>query len=68
LLERRAADLRGDNRLILLGFGNFRDEHAQAHALMTDLRIPHVYEDGPEREHVWESGWVPEAVGHLLQE
>ena len=35
---------------------------------MTDLSIPHVYEDGPEREHVWESGWVPEAVGHLLQE
>ena len=67
LLERRAADLRGRNRLILLGFGNFRGEHEQAHALMTDLRIPHVYEDGPEREHVWESGWVPEAVGHLLQ-
>ena len=34
---------------------------------MTDLKIPHVYEDGPEREHDWQSGWVPEAVGHLLQ-
>ena len=67
LLERRAADLRGGSRLILLGYGNFRDEHEQAHALMTDLKIPHVYEDGPEREHVWESGWVPEAVGMLME-
>jgi hypothetical protein len=68
LLERRAADLRGRKRLILLGFGNFRGEHERAHDLLTDLKIPHVYEDGPQREHRWESGWVAEAVGRLLGE
>jgi hypothetical protein len=66
LVERRAADLRGRKRLILLGFGNFRDDHERAHGLLTDLKIPHAYEDGPKREHRWESGWVPEAAGRLL--
>jgi hypothetical protein len=66
LLERRAADLQGENRLNLLGYGNFRDHHIRAHALMLDLKIPHHYRDGPEREHSWGSGWVPEAVGLLL--
>jgi hypothetical protein len=66
LLERRAAEIRGRDRLILLGSGNFRDQHEQAQALMTDLKIPHVYRDGPEREHGWGSGWVPEAVRSLL--
>jgi Putative esterase len=68
LLERRAAELHGPTRLILLGVGNFRDHHERAHALMVDLEIPHVYRDVPKREHIWESGWVPEAVGLLLGE
>jgi ribosomal protein L7/L12 len=66
LLERRADDLRGEERLILLGYGNFRDHHRQAHALMERLGIPHTYRDGPEREHDWHSGWVPEAVELLM--
>jgi hypothetical protein len=66
LLERRADDLRGEERLILLGYGNFRDHHRQAHALMKRLGIPHAYRDGPEREHDWHSGWVPEAAELLL--
>ena len=66
LLERRADDLRGDERLILLGYGNFRDHHQQAHALMERLGIPHAYRDGPERQHDWHSGWVPEAVELLF--
>jgi hypothetical protein len=66
LLERRAADLRGRERLILLGFGNFRGDHVRVHDLLTELKIPHPYEDGPKREHRWESGWVPEAAGRLL--
>jgi hypothetical protein len=66
LLERRAPDLGRDPRLILLGYGNFRDHHRQAHALMMGLEIPHVYEDGPMREHSWGSGWVPGAAKLLL--
>lgn len=66
LLERRAEDLGGDERLILLGYGNFRDHHGQAHALMERLGIPHTYRDGPERQHDWHSGWVPDAVKLLF--
>ena len=56
-----------DARLILLGYGNFRDEHEAAEALLVDLKVPHRYVDGPKREHRWESGWVPEAVGMLME-
>jgi hypothetical protein len=68
LLERRAAILQWERRLILLGYGNFRDHHEQAHALMVNQKVPHVYRDGPKREHTWESGWVPEAVRLLLDD
>lgn len=66
LLDSRAADLRQEPRLILLGYGNFREEHVQAHALMERLKIAHVYEDGPHRKHEWGSGWLPEAVDALF--
>jgi hypothetical protein len=66
LLEQRAAVLSGEGRLVLLGYGNFRDQHQQAHALMEKLKIAHIYRDGPKREHIWESGWVPEAAELLL--
>jgi hypothetical protein len=66
LLESRAVELQGEARLVLLGYGNFRDQHERAHDLMVRLKVPHVYRDGPKREHVWESGWVAEAAGRLL--
>jgi hypothetical protein len=66
LLQRRAADLGTEPRLIVLGYGNFRDQHAQAHQRMEALKIAHVFRDGPKREHSWSSGWVPEAVELLL--
>jgi Putative esterase len=66
LLRRRAADLGEDVRLIHLGYGNFRDEHEAFEAIFNKHRVPHRYKDGPRREHRWESGWLPEAVGMLL--
>jgi hypothetical protein len=68
LLDRRAPGLRAMNRLILLGYGNFRDQHEQAHSLMVELKILHVYRDGPKRQHIWESGWLTEAVELLLRD
>jgi S-formylglutathione hydrolase FrmB len=68
LLAARAEALRGSRRLILLGYGNFRDEHRQAHAQMEALGIAHDYRDGPARRHDWHSGWVAEAVALLLPE
>jgi hypothetical protein len=66
LLEHTAPQLRDKSRLILLGYGNFRAQHEQAHALMTELGVAHIYRDGPKREHHWESGWLSEAVELLL--
>jgi hypothetical protein len=66
LLEQRGAGLQRPRGLILLGSCNFGDHHEKAHALMTDLKIPHVYRGTQHQEHIWEGGWVPEAVGLLL--
>lgn len=67
LLTQRAAELRDNNRLILLGFGNFRQHHVQVHELMVRLGIRHEYRDGPARTHDWSSGWLEEAVELLLE-
>jgi S-formylglutathione hydrolase FrmB len=66
LLESQADRLREDKRLILVGYGNFRDHHEKAHTLMTGARIAHVYRDGATRKHDWHSGWVSEAAELLL--
>ncbi len=66
LLAARAGRLGTDPRLIVLGYGNFREQHRKVHALMTELKISHEYRDGPARKHEWHSGWVVEAVGLLL--
>ncbi|QDU21003.1 alpha/beta hydrolase-fold protein [Urbifossiella limnaea] len=66
LLETNADKLQNEKRLVLLGYGNFRAEHVQAHALMNKLKIAHEYRDGPDRKHDWHSGWVKEAAELLL--
>ncbi len=67
LLKQRAPLLRKSSRLVLTGYGGFRRQHEEAHALMEQLKIPHEYRDGPQREHSWNSGWLAEAVELLLQ-
>ncbi len=68
LVEQNALDLRDRTRLFVLGYGNFRDEHERFHALLKSRGIPHVYVDGPQRPHRWDSGWVPEAARALLED
>jgi hypothetical protein len=65
LLREKAGLLAERKRLALFGYGNFRDHHLKAHALMQELKIPHDYADGPHREHVWGSGWLPESIEAL---
>jgi WD40 repeat protein len=67
LLEAHADKFAKEQRLLLTGYGNFRDHHAQVHARMTELKIAHAYRDGPPRKHDWHSGWVAEAAEWLLQ-
>ncbi len=67
LVRKRAASLRSRPRLVLTGyFRTFRDHHIKMHNLLNGLGIPHVYRDGPMREHHWESGWLAETVALLL--
>ena len=62
----RSAPNLGENlRLIHFGYGNFRAEHKQMESLLDELRIPHIYRDGPQCAHHWNSGWLPEAVSLL---
>jgi hypothetical protein len=68
LLAQRAEVLRDKpSRLVLTGYGSFRDQSEKAHRQMVDLKIPHLYRDGPPRKHDWHSGWVGEAVGLLME-
>jgi len=67
LLRQRAEALRTGPRLIHLGYGNFRDQHLTVESLLEELRIPHVFRDGPTRSHAWDSGWLPEAVKLLVE-
>ena len=67
LLKREAVHLRGEARLFHLGYGNFRDHHEQCEKLLTELQVSHRYADGPKREHLWHSGWLPEAVEMLAK-
>lgn len=66
LLEANGAKFAKESRFVLLGYGNFRDHHKQAHDLMDKLKVPHEYRDGPSRKHDWHSGWVKEAAELLL--
>lgn len=66
LLKKNASTFKAEKRLILTGYGSFREHHQKAHALLDELKIPHEYRDGPERKHDWHSGWLPEAVGILI--
>ena len=58
-LVRSTAEAMGHtNRLILLGYGNFREEHHPMHALLEALKIPHEYRDGcAERTTGIADGW-----------
>ena len=67
LLKQYAAQPPGHLRLMHFGYGNFREHHQSAHRLMDELKIAHQYRDGPQREHSWQSGWLPEAVRMLVE-
>lgn len=63
-----AKDLSGEPRLILTGYGGFREHHHQMHSLLDSLNVPHVYRDGPAFKHDWHSGWVAESLDLLFAE
>lgn len=66
LVQQQAAVWGTTPRLIHLSYGNFRAEHVEFEATLNQWKISHVYQDGPSRKHVWESGWVEDAARLLL--
>jgi hypothetical protein len=66
-LPLRAAELRTQPaRLFMLGFGTLQYELDEADREMNQLGIPHVYDRGTRRDHVWHSGWINRAVAMLF--
>ncbi len=68
LLRKRGKGLGPRKRLILTGYDAFRGDHRSAHGLMNGLGMPHVYRDGPHRQHDWHSGWLEESVELLVED
>jgi hypothetical protein len=68
LLPERADGLRAETRLFHLGYDNFREHHEAVEAMLSAQNIAHIYRDGPKRKHIWESGWLQEAVELLMAE
>jgi hypothetical protein len=66
VVGKKAIALGEGKRLLLTGYGSFRQDHQQVHALLDQLKIPHEYRDGPQRKHDWHSGWVTELVELLV--
>jgi S-formylglutathione hydrolase FrmB len=67
LLRERGKLLGGEPRLMLTGWDFYRDQTVNAHRLLQQLKIPHVYRDGPQRKHHWNSGWMAELVGWIAR-
>lgn len=65
LVTSQVEKLQQEPRLILTGYNLFRDHHTKLHRQLTSQKIPHIYRDGPQREHRWNSGWLEEAVSQL---
>lgn len=66
LFEKHREQFQYRVRLVLTGYGSFRQHHESAHKLMQELKIQHVYRDGPQRKHDWHSGWLAESLEMLL--
>ena len=73
LLRKQTDLLRGKPpRLALFGYCMFGGPNPlygphieEAHALMGNLGIPHIYDDSACRDHRWDSGWLEPAVAAL---
>lgn len=65
LVTSQGVKLQKEPRLILSGYNLFRDHHTKLHRQLTSQKIPHIYRDGPQREHRWDSDWLEEAVSQL---
>jgi Putative esterase len=67
LLRERGAQLGGEQRLMLTGWDFYRAQTQGARKLLQELKVPHVYRDGPQRRHHWNSGWMADLARWAAQ-
>ncbi len=65
LLADPPAEFLHSPRLIHLGYDNFRGHHREFEQLLNDQQVQHTYQDGPQRRHHWNSGWLKTAIESL---
>jgi len=53
-------------RLFMTGYHNYLADMQTADRALTAKLIPHVFQIGTNRAHVWNSGWVTEGINLLL--
>ena len=65
-IKERAALMRERPRLHLSGYFAFQKQTEDMRTrCWMNWKIPHLYQDGPKRPHVWGSGWLQESVKAL---
>lgn len=75
LLRTRGGELGSTPRISLHGYGNFgknapdwsHDHLSEAHDLLDELGVAHLYDNETYRAHRWDSGWLPDAVAALAR-
>jgi len=58
----------GPKRFVLLGKSNFGPHVRKFHELLSDLQVPHHYNNSLKVKHHWESGWMRQALEMLFKE
>lgn len=66
-LRKQAAYFRDTKRIAIQGYGILREDLHAGHCLMEELGILHDYVDGPQRVHIWGSGWISSVLENLMQ-
>lgn len=67
-IPQHTAEHQGMARLWLGGYSSqvaWRNDETAAHNAMAALGMAHAWEDGPQRVHRWDSGWVGTAIAFL---
>ena len=65
LLKTAPGKLGSEPRLIHGGYANFRADHQAIDDLMQSLELESRFQNGPERAHSWNSGWLAPLLNEL---
>ncbi|MCH2180456.1 MAG: esterase family protein [Mariniblastus sp.] len=67
LLKTAPGRLGSGPRLIHGGYANFQADHQTIDELVQDLKLESRFQNGPERAHSWNSGWLAPLLNELVK-